>query len=206
MKTKLIPYLTLLSFLLVLTGCENKDEAPTPMPTYKGLTYKTDFYDTDILIKSFRVYSKTNISNDNKTIFSTKLPSNTVYWTYWFVVKQGQEDPLAYAVRNFAQSAAKITPNPVVAFGLGLIANIPALQNNTETLDLYITNRDNTASFLRNGKPDKAFTNFGFEENAINTFRKIEVVPQEDMYFCVSNDNISKGLDAYLHIVAFVKK
>jgi len=227
MKRFFSTWIFLLALLSLLSGCggldedfedleedledyyyDDEDDADSNLPTYRGLVYTKDFYDTDVVKKSFRVYSKTNLSNDNRVVFPVKLPENTIYWGYWFAVSQGDEDPFAYAVRNLSATAAKITNDPLTALGLGLISHIPALQNNTETLDLYVTNESGISHFYETGYVEHYYQNFGLEENAINVYRveKDNVPTNETMYFCVYNDNFTKGVDAYLQVVAFVLK
>ena len=197
--------LLLTAFLcLLLSGC-NEDNDPQPEAIIiNGLEYGVDFVEQLVYNSEFRVYSETNLSNDNITIKNFKLPKNTLFWSYWFVVKQGEQDPFAYAVRELSGEAAKYTSDPLTALGLGLISSLPFLQENTETLDLYLTDYDN-ALLANEGKAFNVY-NFGSEQNVISISKNIQDIPLEEIYVVASNDNFTKGLDAYLRVVAFVEK
>lgn len=187
----------------VFIGCNQDDDTEPQSIIINGLEYGVDFTDQVVYESEFRVYSQTNLSNDNITVKNFSLPDNTLFWSYWFIVKQGDQDPFAYAVRELSSQISKYTTNPVTALGLGLISNLPFLQENTETLDFYLTDFEN--SQLAVDREVFEAYNFGIEENAISVSKAVEKVPDEMIYLVSYNDNFTKGLDAYFMVVAFVK-
>lgn len=189
----------------ILIGCESGEEDPQPESVViDGLEYGKDFVDQIVYSSEFRVYSQTNLSNDNITIKNFTLPENTLFWSYWFVVKQGDQDPLAYAIRELSGEVSKYTSNPLTALGLGLLSNLPFLQDNTETLDVYLTDYDN--SVLAKSEEEFYLYDFGYEENVISVSKTVNSIPDSPIYMVSVNDNFTLGLDAYLQVVAFVEK
>lgn len=162
----------------------------------QGKRYGEDFVDQVVYDSQFRVYSQTNLSNDNFTSKNFTLPENTLFWSYWFVVKQGDEDPWAYAVRELSNVAAQYTSDPLTALSLGLIRNIPALQEHTKTLDVYFTDQENSQLYM-DGSSFHYYP-FGLEENVVNTAATIYQMTNEPIYITAHNTNFTKGLDAYL--------
>lgn len=197
-------YLSISLFYFILSGCElGEEDDPQPdIIIINGLEYRKDFIDQVVYDSEFRVYSETNLSNDNVTIKSFTLPENTLFWSYWFVVKQGEQDPFAYAVRELSSEASKYTKDPLTALGLGLISDLPFLQENTETLDFYLTDYEN--SLLAINEDTFNAYEFGIEENVIVVSKTVQDVPPSSIYMVSYNDNFTKGLDAYLRVVAFV--
>lgn len=193
----------LLSLTLVfMMGCDPEEPEPERL-IINGLEYGKDFTDQIVYDTEFRVYSATNLSNDNITVKNFTLPEKTLFWSYWFVVKQGDQDPFAYAVRELSGEAAKYTTDPLTALGLGLISAIPVLQDNTETLDFYLTDYDNSVLAV-NGESFEIYE-FGQEENVVSVSKTVSDVPTNTIYTVSYNDNITLGLDAYLRVVAFVE-
>ncbi len=190
-------------FFLIFVGCDSEEKDPKLEPIFiNGLEYGVDFTDQVIYDSEFRVYSATNLSNDNVTVKNFELPDNTLFWSFWFVVQQGDEDPFAYAVRELSSEAAQYTSNPVTALGLGLISSLPFLQENTETLDIYLTDYDNSVLAV-DGELFSAYE-FGIEENVISVSKTVDTIIEDPIYMVSYNDNLTKGLDAQL-VVAFVE-
>ena len=210
MKNLTLKGLLIASILILgLASCKKEDTSPQPEEkklTIDGLVFEEDFTDELVFNQKFRVYSKTNLNNDNYTLLSFTIPENTIQWSYWFVVQQGEEDPLKYAVRELSSEAAKYTANPLTALGLGLISYIPALQEYTETLDFYMTNQENLNLFL-NEEPYSYYDTWS-ASNTISIAKNNKDFPidNETIHIIVINDNLSKGLDAYIEVRAFVKK
>lgn len=197
------PYLIFSLLFLALSGCDEEDPQPESI-IINGLEYGKDFVDQVVYDSEFRVYSETNLSNNNITVKNFSLPDNTLFWSYWFVVKQGEQDPFAYAVRELSSTAAQYTTDPVTALGLGLISHLPFLQENTETLDFYLTDYDNAV--LAVDLETFGAYEFGIEENVIQVSKTVQGTLTTPIYVVAYNDNLTKGLDAYLRVVAFVEK
>lgn len=198
------PYLILSLLFLFLSGCDEENDPQPKSIIINGLEYGKDFVDQVAYSSEFRVYSATNLSNDNITVKNFSLPENTLFWSYWIVVKQGEQDPFAYAVRELSSAAAQYTTDPLTALGLGLIGHLPFLQENTETLDFYLTDSDN-ATLAINLESFGAYE-FGVEENVIQVSKTVQGTLTDPVYMVAYNDNLTLGLDAYLRVVAFVEK
>lgn len=199
---KKLAILTLLVHCCFIISCDTSD--PEPEKVYvNGLEYGRDFTDQLVYASEFRVYSATNLSNDNITIKNFELPENTLFWAYWFVVKQGDQDPFAYAVSELSNDVSLFTKDPLTALGLGLIGSMPFLQQNTETLDFYLTDLDNAT--LAQNDEEFSIYEFGFEENVVEVSKIVNTVPGNTIYSVAYNDNLTLGLDAYLRVVAFVE-
>lgn len=174
--------------------------AGKPVSTTVRVKYDTIYH--EVLNTQVRVYSQTNNTNPNRTTVRINLPENTAYWVYWIGVSQESMDAMKSFTDKLSKGAAKFAANPIAAFGLGLISELPMFKS-TATIGYRFTDHGNSRLFL-NGQPYNYFT---FKEgNAVTTDYALIKTVGRDLNFCLWNNNLVTGHNVEIKVGAFIIK
>lgn len=175
------------------------------------VTVKGELQPEQLVDKTFRVYSRTNIGNSNRSYVRFKLPAHTEHWVYWLGVGQESVEQLKQMTQSFSRGAATVTApfSPVAAFGLGLLPNLPQV-NASGNITYYFMNKTSAEKFV---KDEAGWKNYPFAQGSgiISDYGKVPLnaTPKTDdgyLYVCFENSNTLTGLDVNLKIIAFVSQ
>jgi len=157
--------------------------------------------------KTFRVYSTTNLSNPPKTVVPLSIPPRTTYWTLYLGVGQESKNQFQEFAKVLASGAALVT-NPVLAFGLGMIDDLP-YASATSTVSFKTTDVANSQAFMA-GQEYSYYTNAPLGNNMsayIHNFRmKDTPLGGNGLRLCFSNSHLSVGQDVDMQVYAFTVK
>ncbi|MFT3933943.1 MAG: hypothetical protein QM726_10035 [Chitinophagaceae bacterium] len=123
--------------------------SPKSSPNFKTSVRK--YYDTtqtEVLSNTVMVHSLGNMSG-NRTFMKIPLPPNTTYWVYWIGVGQDARAKMKDFATKLANIAGSLSANPLVAYGMKLIPELPMLNGksnisyrfmDTQNLNLFQSN------------------------------------------------------------------
>jgi len=175
--------------------------------TDEKVLLKTDFTPHILVDKTFRVFSQTSIGKPSRVTVPFKLPENTAHWVYWLGVGQESVKELETLTKSLAKGGAAVTSgvNPVVAFGLGLIPELPQVKSSGYA-DFLFMNQQAVKPFEEKG--ERKPYSFAQGNAIINAYGKIAAsqtpkTPDGTLYLGVENQNTVTGLDVAVKIVAF---
>ncbi|MFC5270969.1 hypothetical protein [Adhaeribacter terreus] len=168
---------------------------------------KTDFIPQILVDKTFRVFSQTSIGKPSRVTVPFKLPPRTAHWVYWLGVGQESVKEMEALTKTLAKGGAAVASgiNPVVAFGMGLLPELPQVKS-SGYIDFLFMNKQAVKPFEEKGER-KPFS-FAQGDAIINAYGKIAAsqVPKTadgEIYLGVENHNTVTGLDVAVKIVAF---
>ncbi|MBK0403608.1 hypothetical protein I5M27_11465 [Adhaeribacter sp. BT258] len=168
---------------------------------------KTDFQPQILVDKTFRVFSQASIGKPSRVTVPFKLPANTAHWVYWLGVGQESVKEMEALTKTLAKGGAAIASgmNPVVAFGMGLLPELPQVKS-SGYIDFLFMNKQAAAAFEKDGER-KPFS-FAQGDAIINAYGKIAAsqtpkTQDGSLYLGVENHNTVTGLDVAVKIVAF---
>lgn len=156
----------------------------------------------ELINRKFRVHSQSNLDNTFKTFVDLKIPKDTQYWIYWLGVDQESVQEM----KKLAESVSELSsfvPNPIAAFGLGLITELPML-NTTATINYRFMDLDNKNIFINSDQ----YSYYTFKEgnNVTSDYAKIEMnnTPNNgNLYMCYWNESDFNGRDITLQVGVF---
>lgn len=160
--------------------------------------WDTTYY--DVLDTQVRVYSSTNLEHNNRTTVKVNLPEKTTYWVYWIGVGQESVDQMSSFMSDIAGSAAELLVDPIYAFGIGLIGELPMF-NSTATVNYVFADNANSALFFNSGEN---YYHYSFKKgnNVTTDYSKISTMPEE-LNICLWNNSILTGHDVQIKVGAF---
>lgn len=156
----------------------------------------------ELINRKFRVHSQTNLDNTFKTFVDLKISKDTKYWVYWLGVDQESVQEMQQLAENIGELSS-LVPNPIAAFGLGLIPELPLL-NTTATINYQFMDLDNKITFMNSGQ----YSYYTFKEgnNVTSDYTKIELkdTPNNgNLYMCFWNESDFNGRDITLQVGVF---
>jgi hypothetical protein len=164
-----------------------------------NVVVKWDTTYQEVLDTKVRVYSTTNLDHSNKTVVNINLPPKTTYWVYWIGVGQESMEQMT----KFANALSKVSTlmvNPIQAFGVGLIKELPMFHS-TATINYVFADNANTQLFVRNAQM-QSYT-FKSGSNVTTDYSKVEAIPRE-VSLCMWNNNMMVGHDVQVKVGAFI--
>lgn len=177
-----------------------------------GINSRSDFntvvkkmYDTtqtQFLTTRGRVYSATN-GQPNKTVVPVQLPPNTSYWVYWIGLGEQSTNDLQQMTSSLAKVSQVVYPDPLVYYGLKLIAALPVL-NAPSTVNFFFADNRNADAFVRN----QLSFRLGDMPSGSHIANAYSIVSQvkTDLALVLYNESPFKGVDFEVRAVAFTVK
>ncbi|WP_212003083.1 hypothetical protein [Chitinophaga sp. HK235] len=150
-----------------------------------------------VMNTKIRVYSTTNLDHSNKTIVPISLPNDTRYWTFWLGVDQQSNDQWINFTKAAAANIGDI--NPLFAFGLNMLSELPMLRS-TATVNYSFTDNANKNVFSAGGVYNHYTFRYG--NNICTDYAIVRSVPRE-LNLCLSNESTLNGHDVYIKVAAF---
>ncbi len=156
----------------------------------------------ELINRKFRVYSQTNLDNVNKAFVDIKIPEDTQYWIYWLGVDQESVQEMKQLAESISELSS-FAPNPIAAFGLGLITELPMI-NTTATINYQFLDLDNKNAFMYSNN----YSYFTFKEgnNVTSDYAKIEMknTPNNgNLYMSFWNESDFSGRDITVQVGVF---
>lgn len=171
---------------------------------------KTNFIPEVLTDKTFRVFSKAKLGSPSRITVPFTIPANTAHWVYWVGVGQESVKELEDLAKTLSKGGAAALSgiNPVAAFGMGLIPNLPQVKS-SGYVDFFFTKPEDEKAFREEGtrKP----LAFAKGDAIINAYGKIATsqTPKttgNTLYMGLENTNTVTGLDVAVKIMAFRKE
>jgi hypothetical protein len=157
--------------------------------------------------KTFRVFSQASIGNPSRVTIPFKLPAKTKHWVYWIGVGQESVKELEEMTKSISKGGAAVLGgfNPVAAFGMGLLPQLPQVKSSGYVNYLFM-NKAAVAPFEEEGtrKP----YSFAQGNAVVSDYGKITATQTPKttdgtLYMGVENKNTVTGLDVNVRIIAF---
>jgi hypothetical protein len=168
---------------------------------------KSELQPQVLVDKTFRVFSQTSIGNPSRVTIPFKLPAKTKHWVYWIGVGQESVKELEEMTKTISKGGAAVLGglNPVAAFGMGLLPQLPQVKS-SGYVDYLFMNKAAVAGFEEDGVR-KSFS-FAQGKAVVSDYGKITAAqtpktPDGTLYFGVENKNTVTGLDVNVRIIAF---
>lgn len=167
---------------------------------------KTELQPQVLVDKTFRVFSQASIGNPSRVTIPFRLPAKTKHWVYWIGVGQESVKELEETTKLLAKGGAAVLGgfNPVAAFGMGLLPQLPQVKS-SGYVDYLFMNKAAVAGFEEDGvrKP----YSFAQGRAVVSDYGKITLAqtPKTQdgtIYMGVENKNTVTGLDVNVRIVA----
>lgn len=158
-----------------------------------------------LIDKVVKVHSQTN-PNGPRSYVPVTFPANTDYWVYWIGVGQESVDLFNKFSRTLSNGVSQFVPNPLIAFGLRLIPELP-IMNVGNRVDFYLTDLSN-ASLFNQGLQFNHFASIS-TQRIVAGYRMVDSnqlpVRGGDTYaLCFSNPSSINGTDVTVKAYAFV--
>jgi hypothetical protein len=171
--------------------------------TYKQVVVQMDTVPVKLISSTVPVASRTAWGVQPRVTIPIELPENTLFWTYWIGVGQEAHEALRKLTLMIPKSAQLLgVIDPVTAFGLGVIKELPLLAQGEDVTIHFIATSDEE-QFIK-GEPVKGITG-GQPIRAVTDFRTKKWAPSlpKSMILALENDNYVVGISARVEIVAF---
>jgi hypothetical protein len=170
---------------------------------------KNDLKAETVIDKSFHLSSLASITSNNRSAERFKLPANTKHWVYWVGVGQESVQALQETGKALAKGAAALLTggNPLVAFGLGLLPQLPQVKS-SGYISYYLFNKNNAYLFTEDEDGWKPY-GVAKGQDVLSDYGKVLVsqTPKTDdgyLYLGFENPSTITGLDLTLKVVAFI--
>ncbi|ALI99060.1 hypothetical protein DC20_08815 [Rufibacter tibetensis] len=170
---------------------------------------KNDLKSETVVDKTFRLASVTNLTSNNRSTERFKLPANTKHWVYWVGVGQESVEALQETGKTLAKGAAALLTggNPLVAFGLGLLPQLPQVKS-SGYISYHLFNKNNAYLFKEDQDGWKPYA-VASGKDVLSDYGKVLIsqTPKTDdgyLYLGFQNPSTITGLDLTLKVVAFV--
>ncbi|MGV3538443.1 MAG: hypothetical protein ACO1OQ_01445 [Rufibacter sp.] len=172
---------------------------------------KTELVPEPLLDKKFRLASRTSLGSNNRSFERFKLPAGTKHWVYWVGVGQESVEALQETGKTLAKGASALLTgsNPLVAFGLGLLPQLPQVKS-SGYISYYLLNQKNAHLFKAEEDGWKPYA-IAKGQDVLSDYGKILTTqtPKTDdgyLYLGFENPSTITGLDLTLKVVAFVEQ
>ncbi|MBC3539393.1 hypothetical protein ACFSC6_17880 [Rufibacter sediminis] len=170
---------------------------------------KNDLKPETVVDKTFRLASLTNLTSNNRSTERFKLPAGTKHWVYWVGVGQESVQALQETGKTLAKGATALLTgsNPLVAFGLGLLPQLPQVKS-SGYISYYLFNKNQAYLFREDEDGWKPY-GVARGKDVLSDYGKVlaSQTPKTDdgfLYLGFENPSTITGLDLTLKVVAFV--
>ncbi|WP_181307364.1 hypothetical protein [Rufibacter sp. XAAS-G3-1] len=170
---------------------------------------KNDLKAETVVDKSFHLASLTSLTSHNRSTERFKLPANTKHWVYWVGVGQESVQALQETGKTLAKGATALLTgsNPLVAFGLGLLPQLPQVKS-SGYISYYLLNKNSAYLFTEDEDGWKPY-GVAKGQDVLSDYGKVlaSQTPKTDdgyLYLGFENPSTITGLDLTLKVVAFV--
>ncbi len=188
--------------ILLLQSCEKEvDET--------AVIYNDYVTPIKIVDETFRIGARSTAIFSNKSIMTRSIifPKKTVYWSYWLGAGPEPVDALSKVVLSAA--ASKLTNDPVVAYGWGILSTLPIIEYGTANADLFFLETKYKDSFSFNNFSFNSFLEKPQTKNIHNRYIDIFDTPidsNRSIIVGLRNQSYLSGVDVQMKIWAFVVK
>jgi hypothetical protein len=194
-------HLILLSLITIFGSCQKSEEPE--------LIYEDHVEPYEIVDETFRIGARSTavFSNKSKLVRTIKFPPRTVYWTYW--MGAGPEPVEGLAKVAIPLIAQKLTKDPFVAYGWGLISSLGLFEYGTSNADLFFLTSDQIDSFGFNNNSFNSFISKPQTKNIHDNYIDILDTPLDEnnsLLVGLRNQSYVNGVDVKLKVWAFVVK
>jgi hypothetical protein len=196
------PICILFFSIVLLQSCEKEiDET--------AVIYNDYVTPIKIVDETFRIGARSTALFSNKSIMTRTIifPKKTVYWSYWIGAGPEPVDALSKVVLSAA--AAKLTKDPVVAYGWGILSSLPIIEYGTSNADLFFLQTKYKDSFSFNNFSFNSFLEKPQTKNMHNKYVDIFDTPVDNnrsIIVGLRNQSYLSGVDVKMKIWAFVVK
>ncbi|WP_210489753.1 hypothetical protein [Rufibacter aurantiacus] len=177
--------------------------------TTEKVLVKNDLKSETVVDKTFRLASLTNITSNNRSTERFKLPAGTKHWVYWVGVGQESVQALQETGKTLAKGATALLTgsNPLVAFGLGLLPQLPQVKS-SGYISYHLFNKNNAYLFKEDEDGWKPY-GVASGKDVLSDYGKVLInqTPKTDdgyLYLGFENPSTITGLDLTLKVVAFI--
>ncbi len=177
--------------------------------TTEKVLVKNDLKSETVVDKTFQLASLTNITRNNRSTERFKLPAGTKHWVYWVGVGQESVQSLQETGKTLAKGATALLTggNPLVAFGLGLLPQLPQVKS-SGYISYYLFNKNNAYLFTEDEDGWKPY-GVAKGKDVLSDYGKVlaNQTPKTDdgyLYLGFENPSTITGLDLTLKVVAFI--
>jgi hypothetical protein len=189
--------------IVILAFSCNKNEDET------AVMYNDYVTPIKIVDETFRIGARSTAIFSNKSIMTRTIifPKKTVYWSYWLGAGPEPVDALSKVVLSAA--ASKLTKDPVVAYGWGILSTLPIIEYGTANADLFFLETKYKDSFSFNNFSFNSFLEKPQTKNMHNKYVDIFDTPVDNnrsIIVGLRNQSYLSGVDVKMKIWAFVVK
>ncbi len=170
----------------------------------ESVSVKRDTSYSLLIDKVIKVHSEMN-PNGPRTYIPVTFPINTDYWVYWIGVGQESADLFKRFSGSLSNGLSQFAPNPLVAFGLRLIPELP-IMNVGNRVDFYLTDLNNAVLFSQGVQ----FSHFAAvsTQRMVTGYRLVDhsqfsVQGGSTYAFCFYNPSAINGTDVTVKAYAF---
>lgn len=191
-----------LIFVFSFSSCEK--EEPEPL-----LIYSNHVIPYEIVDETFRIGARSTalISNKSRIIRTIKFPPRTVYWSYWMGAGPEPVDALAKVILPLA--AQKLTKDPFVAYGWGILTSLGLFEYGKSNADIFFLKSDQEDKFSFDNSSFQSFIAKPQSKNVHDNYIDILDTPLDEnngLLVGLRNQSYGNGVDVKLKIWAFVVK
>ena len=189
-------------FVIITNSCQkNEDET--------AVVYNDYVTPIKIVDETFRVGARSTAVFSNKSIMtrSINFPKRTVYWSYWMGAGPEPVDALSKVLLSAA--TLKLTKDPVVAYGWGLLSSLPITEFGKSNADLFFMETKYNDSFSFDNSTFQSFLSKPQTKNIHNKYIDIFDTPidaNRSITVGLRNQSYLLGVDVQMKIWAFVVK
>jgi hypothetical protein len=189
--------------IVILAFSCNKNEDET------AVMYNDYVTPIKIVDETFRVGARSTAIFSNKSMMARTIifPKRTVYWSYW--MGAGPEPVDALSKVALSAATLKLTQDPVVAYGWGLLSSLPITEFGKSNADLFFMETKYSDSFSFDNSSFHSFLSKPQTKNIHNRYIDIFDTPidiNRSITVGLRNQSYLLGVDVQLKIWAFVVK
>lgn len=162
-----------------------------------------------IVDETFRIGARSTATFSNKSIMTRTInfPKRTVYWSYWMGAGPEPVDALSKIVLSAA--TLKLTQDPFVAYGWGILSSLPITELGKTNADLFFIETKYNDSFSFDNSTFQSFLSKPQTKNIHNKYIDIFDTPMDlnrSITVGLRNQSYLMGVDVQMKIWAFVVK
>jgi hypothetical protein len=162
-----------------------------------------------IVDETFRIGARSTAVFSNKSIMTRTInfPKRTVYWSYWMGAGPEPVDALSKVILSAA--TLKLTQDPVVAYGWGILSSLPITELGKTNADLFFIETKYNDSFSFDNSTFQSFLSKPQTKNIHNKYIDIFDTPLDvnrSITVGLRNQSYLMGVDVQMKIWAFVVK
>jgi len=189
-------------FVFIFQSCNKKEDET-------AVIYNDYVTPIKIVDETFRIGARSTAIFSNKSIMTRSIifPKRTVYWSYWMGAGPEPLDALSKVVLSAA--TLKLTKDPVVAYGWGILSSLPITEFGKANADLFFMETKYNDSFSFDNSTFESFLSKPQTKNIHNKYIDIFDTPLDinrGITVGLRNQSYLLGVDVQMKIWAFVVK